>query len=349
MPALITGGSGFLGVNLVRLLVSQGLRVRVMVRPSSPRRGLESPLVEFVPGDVTDARSVQAAVAGCDRVYHLAAWVQITPWGMSTARRINVEGTRNVCAAALAAGVTRMVHTSSIATVAAGSIDRGATENDEWNIRGPQTPYYRTKLESEAVVREHIARGLDAVIVNPTYLVGPWDIKPSAGRMAIQIARRRIPVFPTRGGINFVDVRDAAEGHLQAMDRGRTGERYLLGGENLSYRSYAELVCDLAGVPRPRIALPSWPLYPFAALCNLGGRVVPSWFRDANLCVLHSAFLEHYVSSAKAEEELGYRARPVRQAVRDALLWFVHHGYMPRFPNFERLEAEAAPAEAASR
>ncbi len=342
MPALITGGTGFLGVNLVRLLTSRGERVRVLVRPTSPRRGLDSPLVEFATGDVTDARSVAAAVEGCDQIYHLAAWVQITPWGLETARRINVEGTRNVCTAARAAGVRRLVHTSSIATVAAGAIDSGGTEHDRWNLSTPGTPYYRTKLESEAVVIEHVHKGLDAVIVNPTYLVGPWDIKPSAGRMTIQIARRRIFVYPTRGGINFVDVRDAAAGHLLAMEKGRTGERYLLGGENLSYRTYANMVCDLAGVPRPRIALPAWPVWPFAALGSLLGRAAPSLFRDTNLCVLHSAYLEHYVNSAKAEAELGYRARPVREAVRDALLWFVEHGYMPAFPAHPQLVTEAS-------
>ena len=332
MPIFVTGGTGFLGVNLVRLLVGRGHRVRLLARPNCNRLGLDSDLIEFSSGDVTDAESVRAAMRGCDQVYHLAAWVQISPWGSGAARRTNVEGTRNVCSAALALGVRRVVHTSSIATVAAGSFDKPADETAAWNLRTDHIPYYRSKREAERVVLEHVDRGLDAVIVNPTYLVGPWDVKPSAGRMLILVAKRRIRFYPSRGGINYVDVRQAATGHLLAMDRGRAGERYLLGGENLSYRSFAGRVAAIAGVPAPRRALPYAVVYPLAVAGSTVGRLFPRTFRDANLSVLHSAFVEHYVSSAKAHRELEFEATSIDQAIEDAIRWFVDHGYMKPVP-----------------
>lgn len=337
MPILVTGGTGFLGVNLVRLLVARGQRVRVLVRSTSVRKGLDSPLIEFAVGDVTDAESMHKAVSGCEEVYHLAAWVQISSWGYDVAHRVNVQGTRNVCEAALRAGVRRLMHTSSIATVAGGTLERPADESTPWGEGEPATPYYRTKRESEWEVLAFIRRGLDAVIVNPTYLVGPWDIKPSAGRLVIQVARRRIPGCPSRGGINFVDVRSAAAGHVLAMERGDTGQRYILGGENLPYRVFAERVAAVAGVSAPPLTLPYGVLYPLAALGSLGGRLFPNALRDANLSVLHSAFLEHYVTSAKAEGGIGYLTYGVTEAIEDAIIWFVDNGYMPPPPRMSEI------------
>jgi dihydroflavonol-4-reductase len=330
MPILVTGGTGFLGVNLVRFLVAQGQRVRLLVRSTTNRLGLESDLIEFFRGDITDAQSVLEATRGCDQVYHLAAWVQISPWGMDTARQTNVEGTRNVCAAALSQGVRRVVHCSSIATMAAGTQEQPADETVPWNLHKLRIPYYVTKQEAEAVVLDHVRRGLDAVIVNPSYLVGPWDVKPSAGRMLIQIASGHIPAVPTYGGINFVDVRRAAEGHVLAMQRGRTGERYFLGGENLSYREYAGRVSAIAGIHPPRLSLPYAPLLPFAAAGSALGRIAPGLFRDLNMSVLHSAFLGHYVSARKACAQLGYAEVPIDSAIEAAMEWFIEHGYMSR-------------------
>lgn len=327
MPIFITGGTGFLGVNLVRLLVERGERVRLLVRREPSRLGLESDLIEFVRGDVTDGDSVREGLRGCDRVYHLAGWVQISPWGWGTARAVNVEGTRNVCAAAMALGVTRVVHTSSIATTGCGTLDDPADEDSAPDEAVLKIPYYRTKLEAEKVVLEHVERGLDAVIVNPTYLLGPWDVKPTSGRMLIQTATHRVCFAPRRGGINYVDVRKAAAGHVLAMERGRRGRRYLLGGENLSFRALAGRVAAITG-PRPCVALPYSVLYPFAAGGSLAGRLFPALFRDANLSVLQAAFCEHYVRSDRARHELEYEVTSVDSAIEDALRWFVEHGYM---------------------
>jgi dihydroflavonol-4-reductase len=328
MPTLVTGGTGFLGVNLVRLLVSRGQRVRLLVRQNPNRLGLESERIEFARGDVTDRDSVLEAMRGCDDVYHLAAWVQISSWGMADARRTNVEGTSNICSAALSLGVRRLVHTSSIATIATGTLGHPADETTPCNLPSLRIPYYITKQESEKVVLDYVRRGLDAVIVNPGYLVGPWDVKLGAGRMLIHLAMGRVPVFPAAGGINFVDVRRAAAGHVQAMERGRTGERYFLGGENLTFRSFCRRAAAIAGVDAPRLALPYAAAFPFALAGSVLGRLWPRRFRDLNLSILRSAFLEHYATSRKACAELGFEEVPIDRAIKDALEWFSRHGHI---------------------
>ena len=330
MPILITGGTGFLGLNLVRLLVGQGKRVRLLVRSEPGRLGLESDLIEIVRGDVTDPASVRSAIQGCSDIYHLAAWVQVSSWGWETARLVNVEGTRHVCQAALDLGVRRLVHVSSIATIATGSMDNPADEKTPWNLVAEKTPYYVTKRESEAVVSEFVDRGLDAVVTNPTYLVGPWDIKPTSGRIIIHMVTRHLRFYPNRGGINYVDVRNVADGCVRAMEAGRTGQRYILGGENLSFQAYLQRISRLARVPMPRLGLPYGLLYPFAAIGNALGRMFPHTFRDANTGVLNSAFLEHYVSSEKARTQLGYAVDPIDNAIADAIQWFLEHAYLTR-------------------
>ena len=329
MPILVTGGTGLLGVNLVRQLVGDGQRVRLLVRSNPNRLGLESDLIEFIRGDITDEASVLRAMQGCEEVYHVAAWVQVSSWGMNDAWRINVDGTRHICSAALKLGVRRLVHTSSIAALATGSLDRPVDESTPWNLSGLHVPYYVTKRAAEDVVREYVDKGLDAVIVNPGYLIGPWDIKPSAGRMLIQLAAGRVRVAPAHGGINFADVREAAAGHIQAMQRGRTGERYFLGGENLSFRSFLTRAAAIADVAPPRIGLPFAALYPFAVAGSVLGKWMPTAFRDTNLGTLRSGFLEHYATSRKACTELGYQEVPIDRAIADALDWFADNGYLP--------------------
>ncbi len=328
MAIFITGGTGFLGLNLVRLLVSRQKRVRLLTRATSNRLGLDSDLIEFVRGDVTDADSVREAMSGCDQVFHLAGWVQISPWGWRVAWQTNVEGTRNICSAALELGVARVVHCSSIAAIGAGTPDEPADEQSAWNLPANRIPYYATKVAAEKVVLEHVDRGLDAVIVNPTYLVGPWDVRPTSGRLLIQVATQRLRYYPSRGGLNFADVRPVAAGHILAMERGRSGERYILGGENLTYEAYLSRAATIAGVSMPKLRLPYAGMFPFALAGSVMGRLLPRLFRDMNLSVLRSAFLEHYVSSAKAARELGFEVVSIDQAITDAMAWFVEHGYM---------------------
>ena len=328
MPTFVTGGTGLLGINLVRLLTSRGERVRLLVRDGSTRVGLESDLIEFRRGDVTDADSVIRAMDGCDRVYHLAGWVQVTPWGRKQAQRVNVEGTANVCRAALNHGVERLVHTSSIASIGCGALECPADETTAWNLRGLSIPYYQSKRDSERVVHRYVDRGLDAVIVNPTYVIGPWDVKPTSGRMIIDVALQRQRVYPKRGGINFVDVRQAALGHVLAMEKGRTRQRYILGGENITYRCFFDRVAEIVGVSPPRWGIGYYWLALPAAMGSLAGRLFPKTFRDLNLCVLRSGFIEHFVTQGKAQKKLGLVPLPIDDAIRAALAWFKEHGYM---------------------
>lgn len=332
MAVFVTGGTGFLGVNLVRALVADGERIRALSRPGSPRVGLDVGNIEFVEGDVADFDSVRRGMEGCDRVFHVAGWVRITPWGRDEARRVNVVGTENICRACLELGIRRLVHTSSIAAVGHGPIDAPASEESAWNLGEISAPYYDTKLEGEHVVRRYVDRGLDAVIVNPSYIVGPFDIKPTGGRVILLIATRRMRGFPARGGIGFVDVREVVEGMRAAMDRGRRGERYVLSGENLSYAAYVRLVARVAGVPAPTFAAPYWLLWPAAAIGSVLGRFWPDRFSDANLAVLRSGYCDHYVSSDKARRELGVKSWPIEGAVADALHWFERNGYLVRMP-----------------
>lgn len=330
---LVTGGTGFLGINLVRLLVSQAQRVRVLTRSDQRPPGLESELIEFRRGDVTDPASLLDAVRSCEEVYHLAGWVQITPWGHDQARRINVEGTRLVCRAALEAGVRRLVHTSSIAAIGCGAPDHPADETTPWNTDALCIPYYLSKRDSEQVVLEFVDRGLDAVIVNPAYVIGPWDVKPTAGRMILRVATGRQHIYPRRGGINFVDVRQVAEGHVKAMSLGSTGQRYILGGENISYRAFFERVAAIAGVRPPRWGVDAWMLAGPAAVGGALGRLFPAVFRDLNPAILRSGFIEHFVTAEKSRRELALEPLPIDAAIRDTLAWFAEHGYYPRRRN----------------
>ncbi len=330
MTVLVTGGTGFVGVNLIRALAADGVRVRALVRPTSSRLGLDIDGVEFVEGDVTDLASLERAAKGCEQAYHVAGWVQITPWGAEQAHRVNVLGAEKVCKACMTVGVGRLVHTSSIAAVGYGSLEKPATEEMAWNLGRLRVPYYTTKHEGEAVVRGFVERGLDAVIVNPSYVVGPFDIKPSGGRMMIQIATGRLPGFPTVGGIGFVDVREVVEGMRLAMERGERGERYILNGENISYRDYARRVARLAGVAAPKIAAPYWLLYPAALAAGMLGRLRTGVFTDFNPAVLKTAFCGHYVSGEKSRGKLGLMPRSVDSAIVDALKWFEENDYIRR-------------------
>ncbi len=330
MPTLVTGATGFVGVNLVRALTAQGEKVRALVRSSSPRSALDGLDVEFAVGDVTDAESVRAAMEGCDRVYHLAGWVQITPWDALGARRINVVGVENVCRACVTCRVERLVHVSSIAAVGHGPMDAPVDETAEWNFQSLRAPYYDTKRDGELVVRRYVDDGLDAVIVNPGYVVGPYDIKPTSGRVILRVATRRMPGVPSRGGIAFVDVRQVVEGMQAGMARGETGQRYLLVGENISYADFVARVARITGVRAPSVRWPFWSLWPAAAICDVVARWKPEKFTDVNTAILRTSFCDQYLDGSKAHRELGIAHWPIDRAVSDAFEWFQEVGYVRR-------------------
>jgi len=346
MDALVTGGTGFVGANLVRVLIEDGQRVRVLARPGGDRRALADCAVEIAEGDLLDAASVRSAVRGVRRVYHVAADYRLWARQPSELFRANVDGTRHVLEAAWAAGAERIVYTS---TVGAVGIPRDGAPGDEAtpvSLADMVGPYKASKFLAERVADEFAARGAPVVIVNPSTPVGPWDVKPTpTGQMIVDFLRGKM-VASLDTGLNLVHVRDVARGHVQAAERGRVGERYILGHQDLSLREIFEELAALTGIRAPRLRIPyavAW----LAAAASEGAARVTGRAPGVPLTAVRMARKRMFFSAAKAVRELGFAATPVRAALADAVAWFVAHGYAPRPP---RVPAGAAPVvEAAGR
>jgi dihydroflavonol-4-reductase len=325
---LVTGASGFLGSAVARALVARGLRVRALVRPTSPRDNLDGLGCEVVAGDLTDRTSLGAALSGMRHLFHVAADYRFWARDPSVILRVNVEGTRNLMEEALSAGVERIVHTSSVATLKLTGATRPADETTPLSPEEAIGVYKRSKTLAERTVETMIRSDkLPAVIVNPTTPIGPRDIKPTpTGRILLDAARGRIPAFVDTG-LNFAHVDDIAEGHLLAFERGRIGERYILGGENVLLHDLLATIADAAGRRAPRIRLPRTPLFPLAygaqAVALITGRE-PLMTVDA----LRMSRYHMFFTCAKAKRELGYSSRAYQEGVIDALAWFRKAGYL---------------------
>ncbi|WP_374625567.1 hopanoid-associated sugar epimerase [Pandoraea sp.] len=330
MPSrvLVTGASGFVGSAVARTALARGHEVRLLVRGTSPRANLADLPVEVVEGDMRDAASMQRALAGVDALLHVAADYRLWAKDPNDIMRANIDGTRTVMQAALRAGVERVVYTSSVATLrvhdAAGPVDESAP-NEEATTIGV---YKRSKVAAERLVEQMIARdGLPAVIVNPSTPIGPRDIKPTpTGRIIVEAAQGKIPAFVDTG-LNLVHVDDCAEGHLLALERGRIGERYILGGDDVLLRDMLAAITGMAGRRAPKIALPRWPLYPLAMAAQGVARFTG---KEPFVTVdgLKMSRYRMFFSSEKARRELGYTARPYAEGLRDALAWFGSAGYL---------------------
>lgn len=322
---LLTGATGFVGSAVARTLAARGHRLRLLVRAGSDRRNLAGVAAELATGDLRDAASLAAAAAGCRHVVHVAADYRI--WVPDPAAMIaaNVAGTVALMEAALAAGVERVVYCSSVAALGLDAGGGEATEDTPVHPEAIVGAYKRSKYAAEQeVLRLVRERGLPAVIVNPAAPVGPRDIKPTpTGRMIVDAAGGRIPAYLDTG-LNVVHVEDVAEGHALALEKGRVGERYILGSENLLLRDLLALVAAEAGRRPPRIALPVAAVWPVALVCEALGHlgVEPMVTRDH----LRMARKKMFFSSAKAIAELGYAPRPARDAVRDAIAWLRETG-----------------------
>jgi len=326
---LLTGGTGFVGAAVARALLARGHAVRALVRRGSDRSNLDGLPVQTVEGDLTDPESLARAVAGCRYVLHVAADYRIWVPDPTAMLRANVEGTRALMLAALDAGVERVVYCSSVAALgltADGTPADEATPVTEAKIVGI---YKKSKFWAEQVVlglaRE---RGLPAVVVNPSTPVGPRDVKPTpTGKMILDAAAGRMPAYVDTG-LNIVHVDDVAEGHMLALERGRIGEKYILGSENLTLRALLGIVAQEAGRSPPSIRLPRGALWPvalaFEGLARVAG-IEPLVTRDH----LRMSRKLMFFSSAKAQAELGYAPRPAREAVRDAVAWLRATGRVP--------------------
>ena len=325
---LITGASGFVGGAVLRALGGRGLTLRVLARPTSPKRNFEGAGCEVALGDLTDPDSLARAVDGVDHLFHVAADYRLWAPDPSEIIRANVAGTTAVMQAALAAGVKRIVYTSSVATLRAGDADTVVDETAPLDDGEAIGAYKQSKVAAERVVERLVAeRGLPAVIVNPSTPIGPGDVRPTpTGQMVVEAATGRIPAFVDTG-LNLVHVDDVAAGHLLAHAKGRVGERYILGGQDASLREFLGQIARLTGRKAPTLALPRAPLYPLAFAAEAVARVTgkePLLTRDALKMASHHMFF----TSAKAEGELGYQARPYVQALQDALTWFGQAGYL---------------------
>jgi dihydroflavonol-4-reductase len=325
---LVTGATGFVGSAVLRALAERGEALRVLARPSSPRRNLNGVPCEVVEGDMTDAASMTQAMQGVRFLYHVAADYRLWARDPGELRRANLAGAKAVMEAALAAGVERIVYTSSVATLRAAGADTIVDETSPLAEAEAIGAYKQSKVASERLVEQLVAeRGLPAVIVSPSTPIGPRDIKPTpTGRMVLEAAQGKIPAFVDTG-LNLVHVDDVAAGHLAAMAKGRIGERYILGGQDLSLREMLTEIAGLVGRKPPTLALPRAPLYPLAVVAEGIAQVTgkePMLTRDALKMASHHMFF----SSAKAEAELGYTARPHIEALTGALAWFREAGYL---------------------
>jgi dihydroflavonol-4-reductase len=324
---LVTGATGFVGSAVARALLDGSHGVRALARPRSDRRNLADLSVEVAEGSLEDAPSLTRALAGCRYLFHVAADYRLWVPDPAPMYRANVEGTRALMTAALDAGVERVVYTSSVATlglVAGGSADEETPSSLEDMIG----PYKRSKFQAEEVVRDLVERrGLPAVIVNPSTPVGPRDRKPTpTGRLILEAARGHMPGYVDTG-LNIAHVEDVAVGHLAAAETGRVGERYILGGEDMSLAQILVEVAQAAGARAPRMRVPYGVAYPAAIGAELVARLTgrePFITRDG----VRMARKKMYFSSAKAVRELGYAPRPARDAIADAVGWFRANGYL---------------------
>jgi dihydroflavonol-4-reductase len=325
---LVTGASGFVGSAVAKALSEAGFAVRAFVRSTSPRAHLNGMQVEFVEGDLRDAESVRRAMNGVRHLFHVAADYRLWARDPREIAEVNVVGTRTVMNEALRAGVERVVYTSSVATLALNSDGQPVDETLPLAEANAIGAYKRSKVAAERLVEAMIASDkLPAIIVNPSTPIGPRDVRPTpTGRIIVEAATGRIPGFVDTG-LNLVHVDDVAAGHIAALRQGRVGERYILGGENVQFSDMLADIAAMVGRRAPRLRFPRRMMMPAAyiaeSLAHVTGRE-PLLTRDG----LRMAKYRMFFNAAKAERELGFRARPYREGLADAIKWFGQAGYL---------------------
>jgi dihydroflavonol-4-reductase len=327
MPdVLVTGGTGFVGANVVRELLRAGATVRVLARPRGDRRALLDLKVDIAEGDLRDPRSVGRATAGVQMLFHVAADYRLWAAEPGELIRTNVGGTRGVLEAATAAGVRRVVYTSTVGTLGIPKEGTPGTEDTPVTLRDMVGAYKRSKFLAEQVALEFARAGAPVVIVNPSAPVGPWDVKPTpTGQMIVDfLAGRMFASLDT--GLNVVHVRDVALGHLLAAERGRVGEKYVLGHANLGLAQIFTLLAEISGRPAPRTRIPYAVAWMAAAAMEASSRVTRRPPR-VSLTAVRMARKRMFFSAAKAVRELGLPQTDVREALHDAVQWFTEHGY----------------------
>lgn len=326
MRVFVTGGTGFIGANLVRLLVQEGYAVKALVRPSSRLDNLQSLDVEIVQGDLNDTE-LGRQMEGCQALFHVAAHYSLWQADQEALYRHNVLGTRNVLAAARQAGIERTVYTSSVAAIGVGNGGDIVDETHQSPVDSLVGHYKKSKFLAEQEARKAVEAGQDIVIVNPSSPIGPLDIKPTpTGDIILRFLRREMP-FYLDTGLNFIDVRDVAWGHLLALQRGKTGDRYILGNQNLTLKQLLDQLAQLTGMSAPKYTVPAWlPL----SVAWIDERILAPLGKtpDVPLDGVRMARQKMYYDASKAVRELGLPQSPLEKALKDAVDWFVKQGYV---------------------
>lgn len=327
MKALVTGATGFVGSHILRQLNEAGNDARILYRSQSKLSQLAGLDFEAVQGTLADSEALEAACAGCDLVFHVAAKADY--WkddDRAALWQINVEGTRNILAAAKVAGVGRVIFTSSASTI---GIRRGrdcANESDAFNLPPERFYYAYTKWKAEEVVAEFAADGLDIVTLNPAVIIGPGDLNAISGSFIIETARYQWLAPMSSGGLSVIDARDVARAHLNAVERGRSGERYILTKANMSYHEWYKLIARACKVRPPVFSTPDWLIEPTARFIEQLRRLGIQTPMDANQTRLGSAHI--YFDSGKAQRELGAPAIDIETSLRDTFDWYLSNGYI---------------------
>ncbi|MGA3196396.1 MAG: hopanoid-associated sugar epimerase [Terriglobales bacterium] len=337
MKAFVTGATGFLGSHVARALAAQGADLRLLVRPTSDLRNIVDLNAERVVGDLRDPVSIEKAISGCEVVFHVAADYRLWVSDPAEMYRSNVEGTRTLLEAARKQGVRRVVYTSSVATMGFGSNDNGGGPTTDAQLTDEDSPvslcdmigpYKRSKFMAEQVAFEAAKSGVDVVIVNPTTPVGERDIKPTpTGRIVLDFLKRKFPAY-VETGLNLVDATECARGHMQALEKGKSGERYILGGENLTLKQILDRLAAIAGLKSPTVKLP----YIFALATGVVDEMVTGRLLGreprATIDAVRMGRKMMFVTSTKAERDLGWRTVPVDGALRRSVEWFRANGYV---------------------
>jgi dihydroflavonol-4-reductase len=329
VKTLVTGATGFIGSSLVRELLKDGVDVRVLVRENSDTRNIDGLDVERAYGDIRDGESVKSALRGCDTFYQTAALYILWAPDSKVLYDVNVEGTKTALNAALEQGIEKVVYTSSTVAVGYYGPDTLANEEAEFNLWDTGDHYTRSKYLGEVEAKNICEKGLPLVIVNPAGVIGVRDIKPTpTGKVIVDILNKKIPGY-VDGGINLVDVEDVARGHILAAQKGRIGERYILGNENMSVRDYFGLIGEVSGVAPPKLKIPYSVIIALAYVYQFGAKIA----RRPPVATPPGVRLARkygYVDSSKAVNELGFTQTPIRTTIEKAVNWFRENGYVKK-------------------
>jgi dihydroflavonol-4-reductase len=328
MKAFVTGATGFVGSHVARELAAQGADLRLLVRSTSRTDNISDLPAEVTVGDLRQPESLKAAMNGCDFVFHVAADYRLWVRNPEEMYQANVEGTRAIIQAAQESGVRRVIYCSSVATMGFKQTGEIVNEETPVSLADMVGHYKRSKFMAEQIALEAGRNGANVVVVNPTTPIGEFDIKPTpTGRIVVDFLKKNFPAYVDTG-LNLADVREVARGHVLAMEKARVGERYILGGENLTLKQILDKLAEITGLPSPTMKVPHGVAMGFAAFDQFFTGIVLGKEPRATLEAVKMGRKKMFASSSKAERELGYRVLPVEEALRRAVAWFQTHGYV---------------------